>query len=126
MTDDIQKCIEVLKRGGLILYPTDTIWGIGCDATNEDAVRRVFRLKQRDDSCCHSLDLYLLVFDCYDKRDVSDRILSCELLLLLYIYNCIIESKSLALILELWFEHLALTAPGSSEIACFFHEIIFQ
>ena len=40
----------MLRQGGLILYPTDTIWGIGCDATNEDAVRRVFRLKNRDDS----------------------------------------------------------------------------
>lgn len=50
MTDDINKAYEVLSRGGLILYPTDTIWGIGCDATNEDAVRRVYSLKQRVDS----------------------------------------------------------------------------
>ena len=50
MQDDIQKAIEVLKKGGLILYPTDTIWGIGCDATNEEAVKRVYELKQRVDS----------------------------------------------------------------------------
>lgn len=50
MTDDIQKCIEVLKRGGLILYPTDTIWGIGCDATNVSAVKKVYALKKRADS----------------------------------------------------------------------------
>ncbi|MGI6073528.1 MAG: L-threonylcarbamoyladenylate synthase [Fermentimonas sp.] len=50
MQDDIRKAIEVLKQGGLILYPTDTIWGIGCDATNEEAVKRVFELKQREDS----------------------------------------------------------------------------
>ena len=47
---DIQACIEVLNRGGLILYPTDTIWGIGCDATNVAAVKKVFDLKRRDDS----------------------------------------------------------------------------
>lgn len=50
MQDDIKKACEVLKKGGIILYPTDTIWGIGCDATNEEAVRRIYALKQRDDS----------------------------------------------------------------------------
>lgn len=50
MQDDIKKAIEVLKSGGIILYPTDTIWGIGCDATNEEAVKRIYELKQRDDS----------------------------------------------------------------------------
>lgn len=50
MQDDIKKAIEVLKKGGLILYPTDTIWGIGCDATNEEAVKRIYELKQRNDS----------------------------------------------------------------------------
>ncbi len=47
---DIKSCIDVLNRGGLILYPTDTIWGIGCDATNEQAVRKVYDLKQRADN----------------------------------------------------------------------------
>ncbi len=46
----IQKTIEVLAEGGLILYPTDTVWGIGCDATNEEAVKKVYELKNRDDS----------------------------------------------------------------------------
>lgn len=50
MEEDIKACIEVLRNGGLILYPTDTIWGIGCDATNTDAVNRVYELKRRDDS----------------------------------------------------------------------------
>lgn len=50
MTEDIKKAFDVLVSGGLILYPTDTIWGIGCDATNEDAVRRVYELKKRSDS----------------------------------------------------------------------------
>jgi len=48
--DDIKKACEALMKGGIILYPTDTIWGIGCDATNEEAVQRVFALKQRSDS----------------------------------------------------------------------------
>lgn len=50
MEDDIKKCIEVLKRGGLILYPTDTIWGIGCDATNPEAVKKIYALKRREDN----------------------------------------------------------------------------
>ena len=50
MEEDIKKCIEVLRNGGLILYPTDTVWGIGCDATNSEAVKKVYALKQRDDS----------------------------------------------------------------------------
>ncbi len=47
---DIVQCLKVLSDGGLILYPTDTVWGIGCDATNAEAVKRVYALKQRDDS----------------------------------------------------------------------------
>ena len=47
--EDIKKACEFLQRGGLILYPTDTIWGIGCDATNAEAVKRVYALKQRTD-----------------------------------------------------------------------------
>jgi len=50
MNEEINKCIEVLQNGGLILYPTDTVWGIGCDATNEEAVKRVYDLKKRKDS----------------------------------------------------------------------------
>ena len=50
MTEEINKAISTLEIGGLILYPTDTVWGIGCDATNEVAIEKVFRLKQREDS----------------------------------------------------------------------------
>lgn len=50
MNEEIKKACQVLREGGVILYPTDTIWGIGCDATNEDAVRRVYEIKQRLDS----------------------------------------------------------------------------
>ena len=47
---DITQCLKVLSDGGLILYTTDTVWGIGCDATNAEAVKHVYQLKQRDDS----------------------------------------------------------------------------
>ncbi|MFV0540020.1 MAG: L-threonylcarbamoyladenylate synthase [Aestuariibaculum sp.] len=47
---EIKKALEVLKNGGIILYPTDTVWGIGCDATNQDAVKKIYALKQREDS----------------------------------------------------------------------------
>lgn len=50
IAEDIKNAVQTLRRGGLILYPTDTIWGIGCDASNEEAVRRIFQLKQREDS----------------------------------------------------------------------------
>lgn len=46
---DIDKAVDVLRKGGLVLYPTDTVWGIGCDATNTEAVKRVYALKKRDD-----------------------------------------------------------------------------
>ena len=48
--DEINTCCHILDKGGLILYPTDTVWGIGCDATNEAAVTKVYELKQREDS----------------------------------------------------------------------------
>lgn len=50
MEEDIREACEVLRNGGVILYPTDTVWGIGCDATRSDAVRRVFDIKRRNDS----------------------------------------------------------------------------
>ena len=48
--EDIKKAVETMRKGGIILYPTDTVWGIGCDATNAEAVKRVYEIKQRDDS----------------------------------------------------------------------------
>ena len=48
-THDMEQCLLVLRNGGIILYPTDTIWGIGCDATNAKAVERIFQLKNRPD-----------------------------------------------------------------------------
>ena len=49
MKEEIKKAIAVLKKGGIIIYPTDTVWGIGCDATNDKAVQKIFRLKKRMD-----------------------------------------------------------------------------
>lgn len=50
MEQQIEKTLEVVRDGGVILYPTDTVWGIGCDATNAEAVKKIYALKQRDDS----------------------------------------------------------------------------
>lgn len=50
MVEEINRALAVLKAGGIILYPTDTVWGIGCDATNAEAVAKVYALKRRDDS----------------------------------------------------------------------------
>ncbi|NJK97674.1 MAG: Sua5/YciO/YrdC/YwlC family protein [Bacteroidales bacterium] len=61
--DDIFKCVEALKAGGIILYPTDTVWCLGCDATNDEAVRKIITLKQSSDL----VDMIVLV-------DHADRI----------------------------------------------------
>ena len=50
MQTEINNCLNVLKKGGLILYPTDTVWGIGCDATNYEAVEKIYKLKKRLDN----------------------------------------------------------------------------
>ena len=50
MKEEIKKIVKILNSGGIILYPTDTLWGIGCDATNESAVQRIYDLKRRSDS----------------------------------------------------------------------------
>ena len=48
--EDLQAALRVLRQGGIIVYPTDTVWGIGCDATNPEAVARIYALKKREDS----------------------------------------------------------------------------
>ncbi len=50
MKEEIQKALEVLRKGGVILYPTDTVWGIGCDATDPEAVAKIYEIKHRADS----------------------------------------------------------------------------
>ena len=48
--EDLDRAVEAIRNGGIILYPTDTVWGIGCDAANVDAVEKIYRLKERSDS----------------------------------------------------------------------------
>lgn len=68
--NDIKNCLAVLKNGGLILYPTDTIWGIGCDATNETAVTKVYALKKRNDE----KSLVILVAEKSELHQYTDNI----------------------------------------------------
>ena len=75
---DIEKCLEVLRSDGLILYPTDTIWGIGCDATNEKAVEKVYQLKKRSDEKA----MIVLVAD---ERDVMQHVAAPDLALFDYL-----------------------------------------
>lgn len=63
IADEVKKCIEVMRSGGVILYPTDTVWGIGCDASNAAAVKKVYEIKKR----CDSKAMLLLV-------DSADRL----------------------------------------------------
>ena len=67
LKNDIDECCKALAAGGLILYPTDTIWGIGCDATNDDAVKRIFSLKQRPDK--KSMIIFVA-----DEKDILDYV----------------------------------------------------
>ena len=60
---DLDEAVETLRRGGIILYPTDTVWGIGCDATNEEAVRRIYDLKSR--AYTVKLEILLKLFEVY-------------------------------------------------------------
>jgi len=69
---DIEHCLEVLKSGGLILYPTDTVWGIGCDASNATAVEKIFKVKQRAEA--KSLIVLLA-----DERDVLQYVAAPDL-----------------------------------------------
>lgn len=49
-TEDVENCLSVLQSGGVILYPTDTVWGLGCDATNAEAVQKIYSIKQREET----------------------------------------------------------------------------
>src|SRR6187549_140291 len=71
-TEDLERCLETLKNGGVILYPTDTIWGLGCDATNAEAVARIFHIKKRPDN----KSLIVLVAD---ERDVLQYVSAVDL-----------------------------------------------
>ncbi|MEO5682137.1 MAG: L-threonylcarbamoyladenylate synthase [Chitinophagaceae bacterium] len=69
---EVEKCLEVLAAGGVILYPTDTVWGLGCDATNASAVDKIFRIKQRAEA--KSLIVLLA-----DERDVLQYVAAPDL-----------------------------------------------
>jgi L-threonylcarbamoyladenylate synthase len=69
---EVEQALEVLRNGGIILYPTDTIWGIGCDATNSEAVKRIYEIKNREDS----KSMIILVAD---KRDVLQYVAAPDL-----------------------------------------------
>ena len=96
MIDDLKNACEVLKKGGVILYPTDTIWGIGCDATSEDAVKRIYEIKRRSDTksmltlldSVGRLDRYV-----NDLPDIAYDLIECSDKPLTIIYS---EAKNLA------------------------------
>jgi L-threonylcarbamoyladenylate synthase len=69
MKNDIEACLKVLEQGGLILYPTDTVWGIGCDATNEAAVAKIYALKNRNEE----KSMIILLADEEDILDYTDQ-----------------------------------------------------
>ncbi|GHV20788.1 threonylcarbamoyl-AMP synthase [Clostridia bacterium] len=83
MEEEIKKACDILKSGGVILYPTDTIWGIGCDATNPEAVKRIYAIKNRPDTKSMlvlldspaKLDYYVDELPCMalDLIDLSDK-----------------------------------------------------
>ncbi|HMK18823.1 MAG TPA: L-threonylcarbamoyladenylate synthase [Chitinophagaceae bacterium] len=75
---DIEKCLKVLKANGLILYPTDTVWGIGCDATNEKAIRKIYELKKRSDEKA----MIVLVAD---EKDIMQHVAAPDLSLFDYL-----------------------------------------
>ena len=69
---EVEQALEVLRNGGVVLYPTDTSWGIGCDATNENAVKRIYQIKNREDS----KSMIILVAD---ERDVLQYVAAPDL-----------------------------------------------
>lgn len=77
-TTDVENCLSVLQAGGLILYPTDTIWGIGCDATNREAVQKIYELKKRP---AEKSMIVLLA----DQRDILQYVANPDLAVLDYL-----------------------------------------
>jgi len=68
MKEKIYKAVEIMKQGGIILYPTDTIWGIGCDASNEEAVKKIYNLKNRNEA----MSMIVLVENDRRLQDIVD------------------------------------------------------
>ena len=70
MIEDLQRALDTLHVGGIILYPTDTVWGIGCDATNSNAVEKVYKIKQRTDT----KSMLVLVEDFFRLKNYVEQI----------------------------------------------------
>jgi len=82
MNEEINNALKILKQGGIILYPTDTVWGIGCNATNYDAIEKINALKQRSDDkslICLVSDLKMLNFYIEDVPETAYDILKYAL-----------------------------------------------
>lgn len=79
--EDIVRCLEVLRRGGTILYPTDTVWGIGCDATDPEAVARIYALKQRPENKA-------LIVLATEEQDILKYVAAPDLALFDYLNTC--------------------------------------
>ena len=67
MEQEIEKCAELLQAGKVLLYPTDTVWGIGCDATNEEAIMKIYHIKQRDEKKS------MIILRCWLQQDFMIR-----------------------------------------------------
>lgn len=78
--NDIGNCLEVLRNGGLILYPTDTVWGIGCDATNDKAVEKIYRLKKRSDEKA-------MIVLMAEEKDIMQHVAAPDLSLFDHLHN---------------------------------------
>ncbi len=72
MEEEIKKCLEVLAAGGTILYPTDTVWGLGCDATNAEAVDKIYQIKKRLESKSLIILLHDAAFLQYYVKEIPD------------------------------------------------------
>jgi len=79
-SNDLETCLKVLHAGGIILYPTDTVWGIGCDATNAIAVKKIFEIKKREES--KSMIVLLA-----DERDLIQYVAGVDLAIFDYLDN---------------------------------------
>lgn len=79
-TEDVENCLQALRSGGTILYPTDTIWGLGCDATNDAAVKKIYSIKQRQESKA-------LIVLLADEREIIKYVAQPDLRVFEYLQN---------------------------------------
>ncbi|HVG13992.1 MAG TPA: L-threonylcarbamoyladenylate synthase [Chitinophagaceae bacterium] len=106
--EEVEEALKVLRNGGVILYPTDTIWGIGCDAMNKEAIDKIFKLKQRDDT----KSMIVLVSS---ERDIIKYVASPDLQVFDYIKT---QSRPTTIVFEnaLGFPGNLVSADGSIAI----------